>query len=360
MHKPTACMGFGVDPDLTNVSPLGLVQREPAALTTQREIAKRAKTSLKTVSRVINRDPLVNAETRAKIEAIIAEIGYEPSQAARMMRSQRSNVIGFLANGVATSSSSIELVRGAQDVAWERGKQMMLFNIESGTPSATNADSQLAAFRAEAVIYAAVFHQEVDIPVTGVPHVLLNCFDRKHRHTAVVPDDYQLAYDLTGLIYDRGYKRPVFLNLGNDIVASRLRGKGFADAAAAAGHDVSADIHTAVTSPAGAPTEFATRAILKQVFSGSVRPDLVLCGQDIMAMNVYFELGELGLKVGRDIAVASFDNFDPIASLLQPGLSTMELPYYAMGRAAMTLAIEGAEANQVLRLKGKFIERHSL
>lgn len=329
-------------------------------MTTQREIAKRAKTSLKTVSRVINRDPLVNAETRAKIEAIIAELGYEPSQAARMMRSQRSNVIGFLADGVATSSSSIDLVRGAQDVAWERGKQMMLFNIESGTQSAANADTQLAAFRAEAIIYAAVFHQEVDIPVTGVPHVLLNCFDSQERHAAVVPDDYQLAYDLTRLIYERGYRRPVFLNLGSDIVASRLRGRGFSDAAAAAGFDVRADIHTAVTSPAGAPTEFATRGILRQVFSEPERPDLVLCGQDIMAMNVYFELSELGLKVGRDIAVASFDNLDPVANLLQPGLSTMELPYYAMGRLAMEMAIEGSDQPQMLRLKGKFIERASL
>jgi LacI family transcriptional regulator len=51
-------------------------------MTTQREIARRAKTSLKTVSRVINRDPLVNAETRARIEAIAAEIGYAPSQAS--------------------------------------------------------------------------------------------------------------------------------------------------------------------------------------------------------------------------------------------------------------------------------------
>ncbi len=329
-------------------------------MSTQREIARRAKTSLKTVSRVINRDPLVNAETRARIEAIIAEIGYEPSQAARMMRSQRSNVIGFLADGVATSSSSIELIRGAQDVAWERGKQMMLFNIERGTPSAANADSQLAAFRAEAIIYAATFHQEVDIPTTGVPHILLNCFDVESRHTAVVPDDYQLAYDLTRLIFERGYKRPVFLNLGIDIVASGLRGRGFIDAAAAMGHDKKPSLHTAVVSPAGAPTRFATRGILGDLFKGSDRPDLVLCGQDIMAMNVYFELGELGLKVGRDIAVASFDNLDPIASLLQPGLSTMELPYYDMGRAAMNLAIDGAEGRQVLRFKGKFIERKSL
>lgn len=329
-------------------------------MTTQREIARRARTSLKTVSRVINRDPLVNAETRARIEAIIGEIGYEPSQAARMMRSQRSNIIGFLADGVATYSSSIDLIRGAQDVAWERGKQMMLFNIERGMPSAALADSQLAAFRAEAIIYAATFHQQIDIEPTSVPHVLLNCFDGQGRHPAILPDDYKLALDLTRIILERGYRRPVLLNLNTDVVASHLRRKGFEDAAKAAGVDVTGRVHTAVVSAAGTPTQFITRKLLSELIAGPDRPDLVLCGQDIMAMNVYFELAEFGLKVGKDIAVASFDNLDPIAGLLQPGLSTMELPYYDMGRTAMILAIDGPHDTQVLRLKGQFVERSSL
>lgn len=329
-------------------------------MTNQREVARRAGTSLKTVSRVINRDPLVNPETRARIEAIIAEVGYEPSQAARMMRSQRSNIIGFLADGVATTTSSIELVRGAQAVAWERGKQMMLFNIERGAPSAAMADSQLAAFRAEAIIYAAVFHQQVELARTDVPHILLNCFDGEGRHAAVLPDDFQLAYDLTQVIFDRGYTRPVFLNLAPDIVATHLRAEGFIKAAADLGHDVSKNIHTGVVSPIGAPVVFATEQILSRLLAEKSPPDLILCGQDILAMNVYFELAKLGLKVGRDIGVASFDNLLPIAELLQPGLSTMELPYYEMGRLAMNLAIDGAGTPEVARLKGKFVERNSL
>ncbi|TCN21239.1 LacI family transcriptional regulator [Sinorhizobium americanum] len=327
---------------------------------TQREIARRARTSLKTVSRVINRDPLVNAKTRARIEEIIAEIGYEPSQAARMMRSQKSNIIGFLADGVATTTTSIDLVRGAQDVAWERGKQMMLFNIERGKASAALADSQLAAFRAEAIIYAAIFHQQVDIAPASVPQVLLNCFDGANRHPAVVPDDYQLAYDLTRIIFERGYQRPVFLNLSTAIVASQLRARGFVDAAAAHGRDLSNAVHTAEVLEAGKPAVYIADRILPRLMGEQPAPDLILCGKDLMAMNVYFLLAQLGLKVGKDVAVASFDNLHPIAGHLQPGLSTMELPYYEMGRTAMNLAIDGAQGAQVLSLKGRFIERQSL
>ena len=123
-----------------------------------------------------------------------------------MMRSQRSNVIGFLADRVATTSSSIDLVRGAQDAAWERGKQMMLFNfIQRGAASQHLADAQLSAFRAEAVVYATRYHQPVVLRASAIPHVLLNCFDPKGNHHAVVPDDYNLAEILARSVLDRGF-----------------------------------------------------------------------------------------------------------------------------------------------------------
>ncbi len=331
-------------------------------MASQREIAERARTSLKTVSRVINRDPLVNEKTRARIEAIIAEIGYEPHQAARMMRSQRSNVIGFLADGVATTSSSIDLIRGAQDAAWERGKQMMLFNIEQGAPSHHLADSQLMAFRAEAVIYAARYHQSVRLPPSSVPRILLNCFDAEGRHKAVVPDDYSLARGLADAVFARGYQRPVFLNLSKTIVASGLRASGISDAAWERGIDMAPRIHTAVEERDGRAT-FVADKLLQRLMKdpADVRPDVIICGQDILAMDVYFDLAQLGLKVGRDVAVVSFDNLEPIARLLKPGLSTMELPYYEMGRTAMMEAIDdpSGPAN-TLRLQGKFVDRASL
>ena len=331
-------------------------------MASQREIAQRAGTSLKTVSRVINRDPLVNARTRARIEAIIAEIGYEPSQAARMMRSQRSNVIGFLADGVATTSSSIDLIRGAQDVAWEHGKQMMLFNIELGAPSHHLADSQLTAFRAEAVIYAARYHQAVRLPPSSVPRILLNCFDPEGRHKAVIPDDYSLARGLADAVFARGYRRPVFLNLSGTIVAAGLRASGISDAARERGIDMGPRIHTAVDERDGRVTFVADRLLARLMAEPTkTRPDVIICGQDILALDVYFDLAELGLKVGRDVAVVSFDNLEPIASLLKPGLSTMELPYYEMGRTAMIEAINDPSGTaKTLRLQGKFVDRDSL
>lgn len=328
-------------------------------MVTQREIARRAKTSLKTVSRVINGDPLVNATTRSRIESLISELGYQPHQAARMMRSQKSNIVGFLADGVAISPSSVDLIRGAQDTAWAHGKQMMLFNIERGDASEQHAESQLAAFRAEAVIYATRFHQAVSLPEPGMPRILLNCFGRDSRDRAIVPDDYKLAYDLMTILVERGYRRPVFLNLSPEIVASDLRRDGVTDAARRAGIDMEGRIVPAVEERANGPRFLADR-LLPPLFDTTSPPDIIICGQDILAMNVYFVLAGLGKRIGKDIAVASFDNLQPIADLLQPGLSTMELPYYEMGQAAMLAAIGLKDSDAgITRLPGRLIERSS-
>ncbi|MDK1492498.1 substrate-binding domain-containing protein [Sinorhizobium sp. 7-81] len=165
---------------------------------------------------------------------------------------------------------------------------------------------------------------------------------------------------MTRIIFERGYQRPVFLNLSTAIVASQLRARGFVDAVAAHGRDLSNAVHTAEVLEAGKPPVYVADQILPRLMAEQPAPDLILCGKDLMAMNVYFLLAQLGLKVGKDVAVASFDKLHSIASHLQPGLCTMELPYYEMGRAAMNLAIDGAQGAQVLRLKGRFIERAPL
>ena len=76
-----------------------------------------------------------------------------------------------------------------------------------------------------------------------MPCVLLNCFDVAGRHHAIVPDDYRLAYVLTTIILDRGYRRPAFLNLPEDVVAAGLRARGLFDAGAARGIDLARRPH---------------------------------------------------------------------------------------------------------------------
>ncbi|PJN94378.1 LacI family transcriptional regulator, partial [Amaricoccus sp. HAR-UPW-R2A-40] len=276
---------------------------------TQTDIARAAGVSLKTVSRVVNGDPLVKPETRDRIERIFREMNYQPSVAARLMRAKKSDIVGFLADGVATSGASSDLIRGAQDEAWTLGKQMMLFNIREGEASETNAEAQLVQFRAEAVIFAAIAHRAVRPLEGATPRILLNCYDPEGRATAFVPDDEGMCRDLMAQVFARGYRRPYFLNLSYDHEAAHLRRAGFVKAGAEAGLDLSDRVRPVIEkTPTG--HSFHVERHMAEILTLPDRPDILICGQDIIAMEVYFALARAGLAVGRGLGQAHGEDED--------------------------------------------------
>ena len=98
------------------------------------DVAALAKVSAKTVSRVLNGDAPVSRETREAIEAAIAELGFVPSNAARMMRSQRSGLIGLITGAISMSPEPTQpaglpelfIVQGIQRALEPSGMTVMI------------------------------------------------------------------------------------------------------------------------------------------------------------------------------------------------------------------------------------------
>ena len=329
-------------------------------MVTQKHIAAAAGVSLKTVSRVINGDESVAADTRDIVKRHMHEMGYSPNIAAQLMRSKSSKIVGFIANGVATSFAAIDLVRGAQDMAWELGYRMMLVSTRGTPEEEAIAESELTQFRADATIYATVWHQEVRLQPARQRRILLNCFERNETSYSVVPDDYDLARQITSSILDGGHKDLLFLNLSEDHVAAKLRLDGFLDEGRTRGLDLSKHSRTAQVTVSPGTHRHRVKEELSSYLDQFPCPEVILCGQDLMAIPVYSELERRGIQVGVDVKVASFDNLTPVAESLIPGLSSVELPYYEMGRIAMQSACakETPEA-KVLRVKGSLVRRSS-
>jgi len=143
-------------------------------VTTISDVAKASGVSFKTVSRVINGDAPVGAETRSRVEAAIAELGYVPSNAARMMRSNRSGMIGLITGALSQNLEPTEPT-GLPDLYIVQGVQQ----------------------RVEALIYIADYHKQISLDVRKVsqPVVLVNCFDDLGT-PSIVPDDERCQFDL--------------------------------------------------------------------------------------------------------------------------------------------------------------------
>ena len=75
--------------------------------TTLRDVAREAGISIKTVSRVVNREPLVNEATAARVADAVEKLGYRPNELARSLKGQRSRTIGLVIDDVSNPYMAI-------------------------------------------------------------------------------------------------------------------------------------------------------------------------------------------------------------------------------------------------------------
>ena len=99
-------------------------QRRPL----QRDVAARAGVSRTTVSFVLNgvENIAIPDETRERVLAAAAELGFRPNPMARGLRGERTNVLGLLTSDIVTRPYAVEIVKGARDAALARGRTLLL------------------------------------------------------------------------------------------------------------------------------------------------------------------------------------------------------------------------------------------
>jgi len=316
-------------------------------LATIYDVAKAANVSPKTVSRVLNGDAPVGAKTRDAVNAAMAALGYVPSNAARMMRSNKSGLIGLITGAISTSPEPVQpaglpellLVQGIQRIIGASGKTLMIADSGGRSDKVPHLIKTFLEHRVEGLIYVAEYHQEVQLPSLGedTPLVLTNCFDQ-HGTPAVVPDDRRGQHDLVQRLVAAGHERIAYLTLREDIVATGLRKAGYRQALAEAG--LSYD-HSLVQCCELDNAEGDTQVLWDAIDRMLQLPDpptVFCCGNDRMALRVYGILRSRGLRIPDEVSVAGYDNYRVIAETLYPPLTTVELPYSAMGaRAAQRL-----------------------
>ena len=311
------------------------------------DVAKVSGVSAKTVSRVLNGDAPVSTDTRKAVEAAMARIGYVPSNAARMMRSNKSGLIGLITGAISMSPEPTQpaglpelfIVQGIQTALANSGMTLMIADTGGDTQKAAPLIDTFLRHRVQGLIYVAEYHQKVLLPriSDGTPMVLANCFD-DHGTPAILPDDRRGQQDLVARIVTAGHRRIGFLTLSPEVAAGPLRLDGYRTALAEAGiaHDPAIVENCDIKGRDG-ETQLLWDAIDRMLRLPNP-PTVFCCGNDKMALRIYGILRSMGRKVPTEVSVAGFDNYRVIAETLYPPLTTVDLPYTAMGvRAAQRL-----------------------
>lgn len=311
------------------------------------DVARAANVSPKTVSRVLNGEAPVGNKTREAVNAAMTALGYVPSNAAQMMRSNRSGLIGLITGAISTSPEPVQptglpellLVQGIQQTIGPSGKTLMIADSGGHSDRVPHLIQTFIRHRVEGLIYVAEYHQKVQLPrlPDGTPMVLANCFDDAGT-AAVLPDDRRGQHDLVKRLIAAGHERIAYLTLREDIVATGLRKAGYRDALGQSGLPYDAAlVQCCELENAEGETQVLWDAIDRMLRLPSP-PTVFCCGNDRLALKVYGILRSRGLRVPDEISVAGYDNYRVIAETLYPPLTTVELPYTAMGvRAAQRL-----------------------
>ena len=327
---------------------------------TIQDIARKAEVGVGTVSRVLNDDPNVKTKTRSKVQAVIDKIGYQPSYAARSLRTQKSNTIGFIADAVATTPFAVNLIKGAQDAAWEQGKLLLIVDADNDPARRERALESMLEREVEGIVYAAMYHQEVTLSdaFRSVPTVLVDCYSQDEMYPSCVPDEFQGAYDATKELIRNNHER-IALILGAELEsiypAMRGRYQGYCEALKEAGIDLAPEFVR--VGEGNAHSGFSETSALMNL---PEPPTAIFCCTDRMALGTYDAVKAVGLSVPDDISVIGFDNQPVIVEQLHPPLSTMALPHEEMGHWSINTLLKPTPIPERQVLPCPYIKRASV
>lgn len=328
---------------------------------TMTDVAKLAGVSQSTVSLVLNNKDLNNIPlaTQERVYQASESLGYRPNKLASALNGKNSDMIGLITDELVTTDFAGSIVKGAQDIAWNKRKVLMLVNVDDRDGMMEEAVDMMIGYRVECILFATMYHHEIVLPnnLKNTPVVLVNCYDIHNNTPSVVPDEFQGAYDATEYLIKNGHKNIVFMSNKKMIPATALREEGFKTASNDYGLKLKDDsiIRVEISGQ-----EVHNKAV--ELLSSSERPSAIMCYNDRCAMGVYSAAASLGLKIPEDLSVIGYDNQEVIAEFLIPTLTTMALPHYEMGEFAIHFIYNNQYPFEKIKekIKPKLIIRNSV
>jgi LacI family transcriptional regulator len=301
------------------------------------DIARLAGVSKKTVSRVINRSPLVRPDTREKVEALIREHDYAPDPMARGLAFRKSFLIGMVYDNP-NAEYVVSMQNGALDSL--RGSSFELVVHPCDSRNADYIDG-VRAFVQQQRLYGVILVprvsedqalvdmlRDIDCRYARIGAVELD--DAQHMITT---NDREGAIEVAKYLESLGHRHIGLITGPQRYLSARERGGGFLETLRRRGIKLA----TKYVAEGGYTFESGV-ACAERLLALHPRPTAIFTLNDEMAAGVYKAAYRLGLRIPEQLSVVGFDD-NPIASRLWPSLTTVRLPIRDMGLSAAALLL---------------------
>jgi LacI family transcriptional regulator len=309
--------------------------RRSGKVVTIHDVARHAGVSPMTVSRVMNSEPNVREETRARVMASVKALRYSPNLAARSLASANGMHIGIFFRNPSAGYLS-ELLLGSLDQSRRSGCQLVIEQCDSPEKD-REAIQRLVKGGIDGVVLPAPLCDSEEalrgVAEAGIPAVLVSSGRTPPEHSAVHINNFEASRAMTRHLLGLGHQNIGFINGHPAQASSGQRFRGFIEAMTEAGlkvgpHQVAQgyfDYRSGLT---------AAEQLLK-----NFTPTAIFASNDDMALATMAIAHRRGLDVPGDLAIVGFDD-TPLATTVWPELTTIRQPIADMAREAVRLLVD--------------------
>lgn len=331
----------------------------PPTPATIADVAALAGVSMGTVSKALNGNGKLRAETRERVLTAARELAFEPNALAKSLLRGRTFSVGLL-----TSDSfgrfSIPLMLGIEDALGADQMSVFLCDARGDAVREQHYLRSLLARRVDAIIVTGR-RTDARTPLSRdplpVPVVYAYTQSSDPNDLSLVPDDEQGGRVATEHLLAQGRRKVAHITGPTRFDAVRLRERGMRTALDEAGLSVAGS--QVLTGPW---SEAWGREAVGILLAQHPDVDAVFCGSDQIARGVADALRERGVGIPDDIAVVGFDNWEVIAEATRPPLTTVDMNLEGLGKEAaqrLLARIRGEHESGVVRLPCSLVVRSS-
>lgn len=323
------------------------------------ELAQKAGVSIATVSRALNdSDHPMAEETRKRILALAQELGYQPNQIARSLRTSATKTIGILVENI-RSPFIAPIIRGIQDTLKPEGYLSLTVNTDLDEKIEMDALRVLNNRQIDGIIFVATWHRDTSIleEMTQKPYVFVHRHFNSYSKNSVLADDKYGARIAVSHLANLGHRRIAYISGPADWDASIFRLQGYREVLTELGLPYTEQM----VLESSWEVEDGYHAV-QQLLALPEPPTAVFAGNDAIAVGAIQGTQDMGLRVPQDLAVVGYDGRE-FSSFFRPSITTVYLPCYEMGQksAEMLLKVINEEINlfQPIEIQGNLIVRES-
>lgn len=314
---------------------------------TLKDIAQRAGVSVTTVSRILNGRESglpIREETRQRVLAVAAELGYRPNLMARALRGSRSSLLGVIAQNI-TSLFHSQVLRGLNDTAIKRTYRVFLGHVQRQADIAIDYGSMFEQSHADGILVIGEWQGSEDAldVLRRQHHFVVGVSDRvgPREFPGVYADSHigtRLAMDhLWGLGH-----RHIICVTDPAIRDGKQRGEVYQQYMAE--HGV-ADRAQVFLTPRTFQASYETGQEVFAGFAGTDHPTAIFAATDAIAIGLLQAAFQTGIQIPQQVSIVGYDDID-VAPFTIPPLTTIRQSGFEMGQAATNLLIDMIEQNR--------------